>query len=118
MITAIFVNTLAAASPAPGGARDPKAEMISTFVMLGLFSVIFYFAVIRPQRLRAKEMENKLKTLKPGDKILTSGGVLGTIITIKDKSLSIRSEDTKLEIIKSAVTEITERRGESVEAKS
>lgn len=114
MITATFATLLAAASPAPG-ARDPKAEMISTFVMLGLFSVIFYFAVIRPQRLRVKELEDKVKTLKPGDKILTNGGILGTIVAIKEKSISIRSEDTKLEIIKSAVTEITERRGETAE---
>ena len=83
-----------------------------------LGSVLFYFAIIRPQRLRTKELENRVKGLRPGDKILTSGGILGTIVSIKEKSLSIRSEDTKLEVLKTSVSEVTERKGEPVEAKS
>jgi preprotein translocase YajC subunit len=50
-----------------------------------------------------------LKTIKNGDKIVTSSGIVGTIVGIKDKSVSIRSADTKLEVLKSSVSEITER---------
>ncbi|MBI2926096.1 MAG: preprotein translocase subunit YajC [Verrucomicrobia bacterium] len=57
-----------------------------------------------------------LKNLKPGDKVLTSSGILGIVVSIKDKSVSIRSADTKLEILKSAVAEITERASGSSES--
>ncbi len=78
-----------------------------------LMFVVFYFILIRPQQRKAKEHAELLKTLKPGDKILTSGGILGVVVSVKDKSVSIRSADTKLEVLKSAVTEITEKAGVS-----
>ena len=53
-----------------------------------------------------------LKTLKPGDKIVTTSGIIGVVLTIKDKTVSLRSADTKLEVLKSAVAEVTERSGE------
>jgi preprotein translocase subunit YajC len=71
--------------------------------------VVFYFILIRPQQKKAKDHAELLKTLRPGDKVLTTGGVLGVVVGVKDKSVSIRSADTKLEVLKSAVTEITER---------
>jgi len=57
-----------------------------------------------------------MKTLKPGDKVTTSGGIIGTVVSVKDKSVSIRSVDTKFEVLKSAVSEITERGGEAASA--
>jgi preprotein translocase subunit YajC len=88
-------------------------RMIGTFVIFGL---IFYFVMIRPQSKRAKQQAEMLKSVKAGDKILTSGGILAVVITVKDKSISIRSADAKMEITKSAVTEIIERAGETSEA--
>ena len=84
--------------------------------MLGLMAVVFYFALIRPQQKKAKDHAELLKAVRPGDKIVTTGGVVGVIITVKEKTLSIRSADSKFEIIKSAIAEITERGGESSEA--
>ena len=81
-----------------------------------LMIVGFYFLLIRPQRQRQKQLDALLKGLKTGDKILTSSGIIGVVIGVKDKSVSIRSADTKLEILKSAVSEVTERAGESSEA--
>ena len=54
-----------------------------------------------------------LKTVRPGDKIVTTGGVVGVIITVKEKTLSLRSGDAKFEITKAAIAEITERSGEA-----
>lgn len=104
--------------PANGGVRDPKADLINTLVPFGIMAVLFYFALIRPQRLRAKELEQRVSSLKPGDKVLTNGGILGTIVTIREKTLSIRSEDTKFEVLKSAVSEVTERKSETADTKS
>ena len=57
-------------------------------------------------------IRDSLKAVKAGDKIVTSGGVLAVVVTVKDKTLTVRSADAKFEIIKSAVAEITERGGE------
>jgi preprotein translocase subunit YajC len=88
-------------------------QMLGTFLILG---VIFYFLMIRPQQVKAREHATLLKALKPGDKILTSGGILGVIITVKEKSVSIRSADAKLEIVKSAISEVTERSSSPAES--
>jgi preprotein translocase subunit YajC len=78
--------------------------------------VIFYFVLIRPQQKKAKEHQQLLKTIKAGDKVVTSGGIIGVIISVKEKTLTLRSADAKVEITKSAVAEITERSGESSES--
>lgn len=71
--------------------------------------VVFYLILIRPQQKKAREHSELLKNLKPGDKVTTSGGLVGIVVTVKDKTVSIRSADTKLEVLKSAVNEVTER---------
>jgi len=68
--------------------------------------------------VRAKQLEALLKSIKPGDKISTTSGIVGTVVAVKEKTVSIRSADSKLEILKSAVSEITERAGEPSESKS
>jgi len=81
-------------------------------VPLVLLVVVFYFVLIRPQQKKAKDHQQLLKTVKPGDKILTSGGILGVVITVKEKTVTLRSADAKFEITKSAIAEITERSGD------
>jgi len=81
--------------------------------MLALMVVMFYFVLIRPQQKKAKDHAAMLKTLRPGDKVVTNGGILGVVLTVKEKTLTVRSADAKMEITKSAITEITERSGES-----
>ena len=107
------------------GSRDPNApqpnptgQTIQTVGMMVLMVVVFYVVLLRPQQKRAKEQAGLLKSVKPGDKILTSGGVVGVVLTVKENTLTIRSADTKLEITKSAITSITERSGDSSESKS
>ena len=103
------VNALLAMSPPPAGTQaNPTGEMIKMVGMLAMMGFLFYFMAIRPQRARAKQLETLMKSLKAGDKVVTASGILGVVITVKDKSVSIRSADTKLEILKSAVSEITE----------
>jgi preprotein translocase subunit YajC len=113
------LNALLAIAPAPtqpGTPVDQKAEMIKMVGMLVIMGVIFYFALIRPQRTRAKQQENLLKTLKTGDKIVTASGIVGVVASVKEKTVTIRTADTKLEVLKSAVTEITERSGAGAES--
>ena len=94
-----------------GTVPDPRGQMIQMVGMFAIMGVMFYFMLIRPQSKKAKEHEELLKNLKPGDKVLTTSGILGVIVGVKDKSVTLRSADTKLEVTKSAVTEVTERAG-------
>ena len=71
-----------------------------------LLVVVFYFILIRPQQKRAKEQAKLLAALKSGDKVATAAGIIGTIITVKDKSVTLRSADAKFEVTKASVTEI------------
>ena len=73
---------------------------------MGLMFVIFYFVLIRPQQKRAKEQRKMLENLKSGDKVITSGGLVGTVITVKDTTVSLRSADAKFEVTKASVVQI------------
>lgn len=114
---ATLSNTIAAflalaPSPTPPGTQpNPTADMVRMLGPLLFMAVIFYFLLIRPQRMRARQLENLLKSLKRGDKVVTGSGIVGIVVSVQEKTVSIRSADTKLEILKSAVTEITERSG-------
>jgi preprotein translocase subunit YajC len=104
------------APAAPGTQPDPRGQALYTVMMLVIMVVLFYFVLIRPQSKKAKDHAEMLKTVKPGDKVVTSGGVLGVVVTVKEKSLTLRSADSKFEVTKAAITEITERSGASSEA--
>ena len=105
---------LALAPPAQSDKSAAPAWV--NMVPLVLLVVVFYFVLIRPQQKKAKDHANLLKAIRAGDKIVTSSGIVAVVVTVKDKTLSIRSADAKLEITKSAVAEITERSGESNES--
>ena len=76
---------------------------IGQFIPLILIFVIFYFFLIRPQQKKVKEHKIMVENLKRGDKIITSGGFLGTVERImeNDKAEIIIGNDTKVEIIRS-----------------
>jgi preprotein translocase subunit YajC len=102
---------IALGAPPPGTQQDPKAQMLQFVLMMGVMVFMFYFLMIRPQQKKAREHADLLKSVKAGDRILTSSGIVGTVVTVKEKTLSIRSADTKIEITKAAIAEITERGG-------
>ncbi len=110
MMTQAHILVMADAAPA-GNTTD----MLRTLGPLGIMIFVFYFLLIRPQQKKAKEHENLLKTLKAGDKVSTTSGIIGVIVSVKDKSVTLRSSDAKFELLKSAVTEIIEREGETTE---
>ena len=76
---------------------------IGQFIPLILIFVIFYFFLIRPQQKKVKEHKLMVENLKRGDKVVTSGGIVGTIERVidNDKVEVLISENVKVEIIKS-----------------
>jgi preprotein translocase subunit YajC len=98
------ILVLATAS-APG---QPQQPAWITFAPMVLLIIVFYFILIRPQQRRAKQQAELLKNLKSGDKVVTSSGIVGLVITVKDKTVSLRSADAKMEVTKASVVEILE----------
>ena len=87
----------------PGG-----TSLLGLAPLLFIFA-IFYFLLIMPQQRKQKKWQLMLSELKNGDKIVTSGGLRGTIISLKDDALTLRvpPDNLKLEISRSAVVSVT-----------
>jgi preprotein translocase subunit YajC len=100
-------------APAPQTAPNPQAQMLNTVLLFGGIGLLMWLMLFRPQQKRQKELETMIKNLRAGDKIVTNSGIVAVVLSLKDKTISIRSNDTKLEILKSAVAEVTERGGDS-----
>jgi preprotein translocase subunit YajC len=99
-------------------APDPVGAQIKSVGFLVVMVIVMWVLIFMPQRKKTKELEALLKSLKAGDKIVTSSGIVGVVLSIKDRSVSIRSAESKLEILKSSVAEVTDRGGEVAETKS
>ncbi len=76
----------------PGGAAE-ASPMWTFMAPMVLMVVIFYFLLIRPQQKKAKEHKALLDNLKSGDRIITSGGIIGTIINIDDQMVNVEIAD-------------------------
>jgi len=90
-------------------ATTGQQSPLSWIILIVMFAAL-YFLMIRPQNKREKEARNMRSNLKPGDNIITIGGICGTVARVKEDSdritIMVGSERTKLEILKSAVAQI------------
>jgi preprotein translocase subunit YajC len=72
-----------------------------------LIIIVFYFLLIRPQQKRQRQLQETISSLRIGDRVVTTGGILGVITTVRDSSFIIRSADkTMIEIARSAIADI------------
>ena len=67
--------------------------------------VVFYFFLIRPQTKKQKDLKKFRESLKPGDKVVTIGGIHGKILELADSTVLIQSDNSKLRIEKSAIAQ-------------
>ena len=80
-----------------------------SFAPMILIIGVFYLLLIRPQQARQRKLQETISKLKAGDRVVTTGGIIGTITSVKDTSFLIRSADKSiLEIARSAVAGIEE----------
>jgi len=96
-------ESIAYAAEAVEGA--PQVNPLVQFMPIILMFVIFYFLLIRPQQKKQKELQTMISQLKKGDKVITTGGILGIVSSIQDDYvvLTVGGGDTKVEILKSAI---------------
>ena len=74
-----------------------------------LIIAVFYFILIRPQQRRQRQLQDTIANLKIGDRVVTTGGIIGVITTVRDTSFLIRSADKSIiEIARSAVAGVEE----------
>ncbi len=85
-----------------------QANPILSFLPLILMFVVFYFLLIRPQQKKQKEVAEMIKNLKKGDRVVTAGGLIGTVMALHDDYLVLKvgDQDTKIEVHSSVVTDL------------
>lgn len=91
---------------AVGGAGGLGGVM--SFLPFLLIIAVFYFLMIRPNQARQKKWQEMLSQIKPGDKVVTNGGLRGTILSVKDDAVQLRvpPDNLRLEIVKSAIATV------------
>jgi preprotein translocase subunit YajC len=99
------MDFILAMAPPPG--QGGGGSMVSTLIMFGAIFAIFYFMIIRPQQKKAKEREALLSSVKKGDKIITSGGIHGTIAGLDDKTVLLDvGNNTKIKMERTAIGQV------------
>lgn len=101
IVVAMFAGT-------PAGGSSPMAMLLPLLLI-----PVLYLVMIRPQQKRQKQWQQMLGGIKPGDRVTTSGGVRGTIISIKDDAVIIKvaPDGIKMEVAKSAIASVTTETG-------
>src|SRR5271157_3270548 len=83
-----------------------QSNQIMAFLPLILLFAVFYFLLIRPQQKRAKTHKTFIENLKKGDRVVTSGGMYGTITGVTDDSATIEvAEKVRVKVLKSAIAD-------------
>ena len=99
-----MIDVAYAMAPSPGGGSGPGAILNMVVPMVLIFG-IFFFLLIRPQQQDRKRRDEMLANLKKGDRVVTSGGLIGTIVGLNEQTVSLRIADTvRVECLRSAVT--------------
>ncbi len=89
-----------------GGGAAPIVMMVAIFA-------IFYFLLIMPQQRRQKKWQEMLKQIKSGDRVVTSGGLTGVILSVKDDAVILRvpPDNIKVEVTRSSIVTLTTAEG-------
>ena len=88
-----------------------SGQGIAQFIPLILIFVIFYFFLIRPQQKRVKEHKAMVQSLKRGDEVITSGGIIGTVEKVmEDDRIEVNvADNVKVQVIKSTITSLLQK---------
>lgn len=104
----MFMNGLlfAQTAPSPAGAGGGLTQIL---MMVAIF-VIFYLVLILPESRRRKKLQKEISAIKLGDKVVTSGGIFGTVDFVGEKTFYVKSVDAKFEIAKESITAVVKNK--------
>lgn len=101
----LFPDLAYAAGAPPGGGTQ---SMLPTIVMIASMLAIFYFLLLRPQQKQKQDRERMLSSIKRGDRVVTTGGLHGTVTGLSEHTVTLRVADqVKLEFDRSAIGRVT-----------
>jgi len=107
----LLLPTAEGAAGATGAAGG--ASQWGILIVMPLIILVFYFLVMRPQNKKQKEAKKMLESIRKGDRVVTIGGLRGTVVTVKDDVVVLKvDENTKLEYSKNAVATVLKREDE------
>jgi len=110
----LLLPTAESAGGATGAAGG--ASQWGILIVMPLIILVFYFLVMRPQNKKQKEAKKMLESLRKGDRIVTIGGLRGTVLSVKDDAVVLLVDEktnTKLEYSKNAVSTVLKREDET-----
>ncbi|MCI8602916.1 MAG: preprotein translocase subunit YajC [Ruminiclostridium sp.] len=103
MLFRLLVETPSAADA--GG--NTVVTLLTTLLPIVLMVVIFYFLLIRPEKKRSKKMKDMLDNLQVADEVVTTGGIIGRVLSVKEDTVLIEtgSDRTRLRVLRSSIAE-------------
>lgn len=106
-------GTAAAATGEEVAEMSPVAAILQMVLPLVLMGLVFYFMLIRPQRKKDKKVKEMLNNLKHGDRVTTIGGIYGTIVNIKDETITLAigqkgQQPTEMTVARWAIRQVEE----------
>jgi len=102
-----FVSFLLMAAPQAGGEGQGGGSLLTNIIPFAAIILIFYFLLIRPQNKKRKETEKMLSAIKKGDKVVTIGGIHGTVQNVKESTVLLKVDDNvKIEFLRTAISSV------------
>ncbi len=110
MTSIAALASLVAQQTPSGGSSGAGGILGNPIVMMVLLVVMFYFLLIRPQQRQRKELQARIAALKPGDRVVTSGGLHGLVHNIKERTVVLKvAEGVMMEFEKTAVSSVQKK---------
>ena len=99
------INLLMAAEASATAQGSTLGSMLTLIIPIALMIVIFYFLIIRPEKKRNKEMQDMLNNIQVADEVITTGGIIGRVLSVKEDTVLIEtgSDRTKIRVMKSSI---------------
>ncbi len=114
----LFLQAAGAAGTTGAAAGTAAGAGIATFLPFILIILIMYFLMIRPQNKKQKETQKMLDALKKGDKVITIGGIHGTVSNVKDDTVTVKVDDNcRIEFNRTAIASVVNPKPLVVEPK-
>ena len=112
LVSDAWAQAAGGSAPASGPLGQFFGGPMSTVVMFGLMFAIMYFMLIRPQSEEKKKLEKAIDALQKGDKVLTTSGIVATVVSIdKTRAILKINDEVKVEFVRSAIAQVIKAEG-------
>jgi preprotein translocase subunit YajC len=107
-IGSAFAQTTTTTPEAASPMGSSAGALIETFAPMVLIFIVFYFFMIRPQQKRAAAHRAKIDSVKRGDNVVTSGGILGKVIHVREQEVEVEiAPEVRIKVIKSTLADVS-----------